>query len=112
MTGDGVVRDDQNGEEAADEDEGSGIFLPIWWPIMEEQAFYKDSDPEMQVFFKFEKDHKKKREVICERTRLEETDLTGVSEIGAQNLHRSEQRCPSQGTCRRMAAKGASTLYS
>jgi hypothetical protein len=39
-----------------DEDEESGFFLPLMWPVEMERTFYKGSDPEWQEYMKFAKD--------------------------------------------------------
>jgi hypothetical protein len=68
MTEDGLVRDDENVDDTdnPDEEEGSGFFLPIMWPVEEERTFYKGSDPEWQEFVKFANNQSRRKEVIGE----------------------------------------------
>jgi hypothetical protein len=59
-----VVKDDLAGGE--DEEEDSGLFVPIWWPYPAEQEYYKGTDPEWLAFTKFSRDKEKKSEVFSE----------------------------------------------
>jgi hypothetical protein len=59
-----VVKDDLAGGE--DEEEDSGVFVPIWWPYEADPVYYKGTDPEWLEFIKFAKDKDRKSEVYSE----------------------------------------------
>jgi hypothetical protein len=59
-----VVKDDLAGGE--DEEEDSGVFVPIWWPYEAEPVYYKGSDPEWLEFVKFAKDKDRMSKVYSE----------------------------------------------
>lgn len=57
--------------EPEDGDEDSSLFIPLSFPKVLPQEFYKSTDPEWQEFVKFSKDAKRKKSVRGKATQFE-----------------------------------------
>jgi hypothetical protein len=52
-------------EEDGDlDDEEEGFFLPMTWPKLGEQTFYKGSDPEWREYVKFNKNRERQKRIF------------------------------------------------
>ena len=57
--------------EPEDGDEDSSLFIPLSFPKVLPQEYYKATDPEWQEFVKFSKDAKRKKSVRGKATPIE-----------------------------------------